>query len=124
MPALCVRASNRLDFLWGYPHVGPHVAIVEAHVTYSFDVDHTHGRAGAGWDNSYRFGNVQTRHGRGRAAVNRVHRYLKSMIDKIADAKVRRMCRELELRGIRFDPEKDNWVTPTRRLTLGGREAR
>lgn len=89
-------------------------------MTYSFDVDHTHSRGGAGRNNSHRFGSVQTRHGRGRAALNSVNRYLKSMIDKIADAKVRRMCRELELRGIRFDSETESWVSRTRRPTIGG----
>jgi len=93
---------------------------VVAHMTYSLDVDHMHGRGAVGRNNSYRFGSVQTRHGRGRAALNRVNRYLKSMIDKIADAKVGRMCRELELRGIRFDSETENWITRTRRPTLGG----
>ena len=35
-------------------------------------------------------------------ALGRVNGYLKQMIEAIADAKVRRMERELELRGIRL----------------------
>ena len=36
--------------------------------------------------------------------------YLKNMIEAIANSKVRRMERELELRGIRFDRSNNNWV--------------
>jgi hypothetical protein len=32
------------------------------------------------------------------------------MIEAIANAKLRRMERELELRGIRFDRPNDSWV--------------
>jgi hypothetical protein len=56
----------------------------------------------------YRFGG--TRVGglgmRSRAALSRVSGYLTNMIEAVADAKLRRMERELELRGIcieRFD---------------------
>ena len=45
-----------------------------------------------------------------RNALGRVHGYLKSMIEAIADAKLRRMERKLELRGIRFDRSNNNWV--------------
>ena len=59
----------------------------------------------------YRFGRT---HGkrvrvRARAALRRVNGYLKNMIEAIANAKLRRMERELELRGIRFDRRNDNW---------------
>jgi hypothetical protein len=52
----------------------------------------------------YRFG--RTRFGRtpvkhARAAFNRVSSYLKTTIEVIANSKLRRMERELELRGIR-----------------------
>jgi hypothetical protein len=40
---------------------------------------------------------------RSRAALNSVNGYLKTMIEKIADAKVRRMKRKLELLGIHVD---------------------
>jgi hypothetical protein len=45
-----------------------------------------------------------------RSALRRVNGYLKNMIEAIANAKLRRMERELELRGIRFDRADDNWV--------------
>ena len=59
----------------------------------------------------YRFGRT---HGkrvrvRARAALRRVNGYLKNMIEAIASSKLRRMERELELRGIRFDRRNDNW---------------
>jgi len=60
----------------------------------------------------YRFGRT---HGkrvrvRARAALRRVNGYLKNMIEAIANAKLRRMERELELRGIRYDRPHDSWV--------------
>jgi hypothetical protein len=36
---------------------------------------------------------------------------LKNIIEAIANAKLRRMERELELRGIRLDRPSDDWVT-------------
>jgi hypothetical protein len=45
-----------------------------------------------------------------RSALRRVNGYLKNMIEAIANAKLRRMQRELELRGIRFDRADDNMV--------------
>jgi len=61
----------------------------------------------------YRFGRTQGKRVRVRArtALRRVNGYLKTMIEAIASAKLRRMARELELRGIRFDRPNDNWVT-------------
>jgi GDP-D-mannose dehydratase len=61
----------------------------------------------------YRFGRTQGKRVRVRArtALRRVNGYLKTMIEAIANAKLRRMERELELRGIRFDRPNDNWVT-------------
>lgn len=63
----------------------------------------------------YRFGGVRAKHGRGRAALNGVNGYLKSLINRIADAKLRRMQRELALRGIHFDAAAQGWVTRTGR---------
>jgi hypothetical protein len=59
----------------------------------------------------YRFGRTQaSRLGvRARAALSRVNGYLTNMIEAAADAKLRRMERELELRGIRLDRPDDNW---------------
>jgi hypothetical protein len=46
-----------------------------------------------------------------RRALRRASGFLKHMIEAIANSKLRRMERELELRGIRFDRTNDNWVT-------------
>jgi hypothetical protein len=61
----------------------------------------------------YRFGRTQGKRARGNAAaaLRRVNGYLKNMIEAIANAKLRRMERELELRGIRFDRSSENWET-------------
>ena len=61
----------------------------------------------------YRFGRMRGKRVRAhvRSALRRVNGYLKNMIEAIANAKLRRMERELELRGIRFDRATDNWVT-------------
>ena len=62
---------------------------------------------------AYRFGRTRGKRVRVhvRSALRRVNAYLKNMIEAIANAKLRRMERELELRGIRFDRTNDNWVT-------------
>jgi hypothetical protein len=59
---------------------------------------------------NYRFGRM---HGkrlrvRARTALRRVNGYLKNMIGAIANAKLRRMERELELRGICLDRRNDS----------------
>src|SRR5258706_1094889 len=61
----------------------------------------------------YRFGRTHGKRLRvhARTAVRRVNGYLKNMIEAIADAKLRRMERELELRGIRYDRPNDSWET-------------
>jgi hypothetical protein len=61
----------------------------------------------------YRFGRTQGKRARvhARNALRRVNGYLKNMIEAIANAKLRRMERELELRGIRLDRPNNNWVT-------------
>jgi hypothetical protein len=61
----------------------------------------------------YRFGRTQGKRVRVRArsALRRVNGFLKNMIGAIANSKLRRMERELELRGIRLDRTSDNWVT-------------
>jgi GDP-D-mannose dehydratase len=60
----------------------------------------------------YRFGRTQGKRVRvhARTALRRVNGYFRTMIEAIANAKLRRMERELELRGIRFDRPNDNWV--------------
>ena len=61
----------------------------------------------------YRFARTQGKRVRvsTRSAFRRVNGYLKNMIEAIANAKLRRMERELELRGIRFDRPNNDWVT-------------
>ena len=52
-----------------------------------------------------------------RSALGRVNGYFRSMIEAIANAKLRRMERELELRGIRFDRSNESWVARKSRPT-------
>jgi hypothetical protein len=61
----------------------------------------------------YRFARMNGKRVRVRAriALRRVNGYLKNMIEAIANAKLRRMERELELRGIRLDRANNDWVT-------------
>jgi hypothetical protein len=58
----------------------------------------------------YRFGRAHGKRVRGhaRTALSRVNGYFKNMIEAIANAKLRRMERELELRGIRCDRPNDS----------------
>jgi hypothetical protein len=60
----------------------------------------------------YRFGRTRGKRARVRArsALRRVNGFLKNMIEAIANSKLRRMERELELRGIRLDRTDNNWV--------------
>jgi hypothetical protein len=61
----------------------------------------------------YRFGRTkrQRLRLRARTALRRVNGYFKTMIEAIASSKLRRMERDLELRGIRFDRASNDWVT-------------
>jgi hypothetical protein len=54
--------------------------------------------AGTAASAGYRFGSLSGKRSR---ALTRVTGYFKTMIEEIAEAKLRRMERELELRGIR-----------------------
>ena len=58
----------------------------------------------------YQFGRTHGKRVRGRAALNRVNGYLKTMIEAIANSKLRRMERELALRGIRLDQANNSWA--------------
>jgi hypothetical protein len=69
----------------------------------------------------YQFGRTRGNHARGRAASNCVNGYLKAMIEAVANSKLRRMERELELRGIRYDRPNDSWVARKSQLTQGPR---
>jgi hypothetical protein len=51
----------------------------------------------------YRVGHGHVQTGRGRSALNRVNSYMRNLIEAAANAKLRRMRRELEVRGLRLD---------------------
>jgi hypothetical protein len=61
----------------------------------------------------YRFGRTRSKRLRVRArgTLRRVNGYFRNLIEAIANSKLRRMERELELRGIRLDRTNNNWVT-------------
>jgi hypothetical protein len=50
----------------------------------------------------YRFGRTHGNRIRGRTALSRVGGWVKAMIEAIANSKLRRMNRELELQGVRY----------------------
>jgi hypothetical protein len=58
----------------------------------------------------YRFGRIAGKRVRARNALRRFGGYFKSMIAAIADVKLRRMERELELHGWDFDRPGDDGV--------------
>jgi hypothetical protein len=68
-------------------------------------------------DGCYRFGRSDVNYGHGRSALNRVNGYLKTLIEAITNAKLRRMWRELELRGIRLDQSDEAWIASSLRDT-------
>jgi hypothetical protein len=63
----------------------------------------------------YRFGRTQGKHVlvHARTALSRVNGFLKNTIEAIATAKLRRMERELELRGVRYDRPDDSRTART-----------
>ena len=65
---------------------------------------------------SYRFGRMQGKRVRlhARSALRRVNGYFKSLIEAIANAKLRRMQRELLLRGIGYGAPNEK-SRPTKR---------
>ena len=67
----------------------------------------------------YRFGRAPGKRARvhARIALRHVTGYFRTMIEAIADSKLRRMERELELRGIHFDRSSESWVTGKSRPT-------
>ena len=58
---------------------------------------------------SYRFARRRG-HGRGRSALYHANSYLKNLIQSIADAKFRRMRRELELGSAWLDRPDEVWM--------------
>jgi hypothetical protein len=63
----------------------------------------------------YRFGRVHRKRLRvhARTALRRVNGYLQTMIEAIANSKLRRMERDLELRGIRLKRRNESRETRT-----------
>ena len=55
------------------------------------------------------------RFGRGRSALIGANSYLKNLIQSIADAKLRRIQRELELGSIRLDGPNEAWIASSLR---------
>ena len=78
-----------------------------------------YGDEGESKPSGYRFGrDVKRGHakfGAGRSALSRINGYFKTLIAAIADAKLRRMRRELELRGIRLDQSDEVWIASSLR---------
>jgi len=60
----------------------------------------------------YRFGRSQGKRARVRArkALRHLAGYFRTMIEAIANSKLRRMERELELHGIRLDRSNNDWA--------------
>ena len=58
----------------------------------------------------YQFGRGRRKHGRSASMLSRVNRYFRSLIQSVTEAKLRRMRRDLELHGIRFDGPDDEWI--------------
>jgi len=63
------------------------------------------------YGHAYRFASKSGKQTRAKTGLKRLTGYLKTMIEAIADSKMRRLERELELRGICFDRRNNNWVT-------------
>jgi hypothetical protein len=78
-----------------------------------------YGDGGESHRSGYRFGrDVKYSHVKysvGRSALSRVNSYFKTLIAAIANAKLRRMRRELELRGIRLDQSGEVWIASSLR---------
>ena len=61
--------------------------------------------------NDYRFGRSRVKRSRRmRRTLRRVNGWLKTLIEAIGNSKMRRIERELEFRGIRLDPHRNNWT--------------
>lgn len=65
------------------------------------------------WADGYRFGRLQAKRDfRSSRALRHVNGCLKTMIEAIANSKLRRMERELKFRGVRFDAHRAYWLEP------------
>ena len=61
----------------------------------------------------YRFGRTKLKrdHARARSSFRGVQGFLKNMIEAVANSKMRRLERELELRGVRYGRPNNDWVS-------------
>jgi hypothetical protein len=76
--------------------------------------DLPYGNEGDSHPSGYRFGRGDATYAHGRSILNRVNGYLKTLIEAVANAKLRRMRRELELRGVRLDQLDEAWMKESR----------
>ena len=121
MPRLFQSAEIPLDFLGNRSHLGREMMIfMEVEMADYFDVECYSSQAVASRHIRYRFGRAAARYDTDRAAWNRVNSYLKRLVGRIADAKMRRMLREFELRGIHYDRENEACDTGSQRPRTRG----
>jgi len=63
------------------------------------------------YGHAYRFASKSGKQTRAKTGLKRLTGFLKTMIEAIADSKMRRIERELELRGYRYDRSNNEWVS-------------
>jgi hypothetical protein len=73
------------------------------------------GNDGRSHQSIYRFGRGEVKRDHGRSVLNRINRYLKALVEEIGDAKLRRMRREVELRGVCLDQAREAWIASSLR---------
>lgn len=81
---------------------------------FTCDDKYSHSRDFSG---DYRFGKSSGGRTRTATRLARVNGYLKTAIEAIADSKMRRMQRELELCGIHFERPNNHWGARNRGRT-------
>jgi hypothetical protein len=116
MQRLCDKPESLLDFLCVFSHF---MSMARFAMEQDMSHDLTHHlkpfgllhRDEAGLElGGYRFGRRREIHGRGRSALHRASSYLKALVQSIADAKIRRMLRELELKRGCLEMRDELWV--------------
>jgi hypothetical protein len=58
----------------------------------------------------YRFGRGEVKGDNDRSVLSRINGYLRTLIEAVGDAKVRRMRREVELGGVCLDQAREAWI--------------
>ena len=118
---LCERPGSPLDLICVVAHFVPMALPWSTKMaTYSIaDCEHSRGDEAQLETSTYRFGRRKETSSRIPAAL-RATSYLKNLIRAIADAKFRRMLRELELRGGYLDRRDELWTpdAPLDRATI------